>query len=109
MGLGSFLKKSIKNSFRGGSLWGAVDKYIDTPFQDKLRGALGLNAFADIAANQEAQLKAQQQANQLNQANELQNVVQFEDGGTNALSGGSDLRRKQRPTGSYAGGLGLNS
>lgn len=107
MGLGKFLKKSIKNSFRGGSLWGFVDKHIDNPFNEKLKGALGLNAFADIAAGQEAALNAQRQANQLQQANEFQNVVQFEDGGTNV--GGSDLRRKNRPTGSYAGGLGLRS
>jgi hypothetical protein len=107
MGLGSFLKKSIKNSFRGGSLWNmGVDKLHDQ-VSNPIKEALGLNAFADIAAGQDAALKAQQAANQLNQANELQNVVQFEDGGTNV--GGTDLRRKQRPTGSYAGGLGLRS
>lgn len=106
MGLGSFLKKSIKNAFRGGSAWGFVSKAAK-PLEDQVRGALGLNAFADIAQSQQAALNQQAEAMKLQNANSaFQNVVQFEDGGTNM--GASDIRRKKQASGGYSSGLGLN-
>lgn len=101
MGLGSFLKKSIKNSFRGGSLYKLSDKG-----DNMLRDIFGLNAFKDLAAGQDAQIRAQAEQNKLNTANEIQNVVQFED--DVATGGGSDQRRRKTQSGAYARALNLN-
>lgn len=98
MGLSSFLKKTVKSVGLGGIIG------------NQLQGLLGLGGGQDdLARQQEAAMRANAEAMKLQNANNaLSNVVQFEDGGTNTL-GMSDQKRKRVPTGSYAGGLGLNS
>lgn len=105
MGLGSFLKKSIKNSFRGGSLWGSVSK-LAKPVEDQFRNMLGLDALKDLAGAQEQQLRQQQEANKLDASVESQNVAQFDDTSDTSFTG-TDNRRKKKQAGAYSQALGL--
>lgn len=45
--------KSAKNLFRGGSMWGLVDKYVHKPVTKKLQDMIGIGALKDMAAGQE--------------------------------------------------------
>ena len=92
MGIGKFLKKSIKNAFRGGSRL--------------LSGMLGLDALKDLAGAQEAQLRQQQEANKLDASVESQNVAQFDDTSDSGFTG-TDSRRKKKQSGAYSQALGL--
>lgn len=104
MGLGKFLKKSIKNSFRGGSLWDmGVKKIHDQISPQKL---LGLDALKDLAGSQEAQLRQQLEANKLDSAIESQNVATFDDSASSGFTG-TDTRRRKKAAGGYSSGLGL--
>lgn len=105
MGLGSFLKKSIKNAFRGGSMWKFASKAA-APIEDSVRDALGLNALKDLAGAQEAQLRRQQEANKLDASVESQNVAQFDDTSDSGFTG-TDARRKKKQSGAYSQALGL--
>lgn len=105
MGLGSFLKKAIKNSFRGGSMWKFTSKAMK-PIEDQMRGMLGLDALKDLAGAQEAQLRQQQEANKLDASVESQNVAQFDDTSDSGFTG-TDSRRKKKQAGAYSQALGL--
>lgn len=105
MGIGKFLKKSIKNSFRGGSMWSTASK-IAKPVEDQVRGMLGLDALKDLAGMQEQQLRQQQEANKLDASVESQNVAQFDDTSDTTFTG-TDNRRKKKQSGAYSQALGL--
>ena len=105
MGLGSFLKKSIKNNFRGGSMWKFASKAAK-PVEDEVRSMLGLDALKDLAGAQEAQLHRQQEANKLDASVESQNVAQFDDTSDAGFTG-TDSRRKKKQSGAYSQALGL--
>ena len=105
MGLGKFLKTSIKNSFRGGSMWKFASKAAK-PVEDQVRGMLGLDALKDLAGAQEAQLRQQQEANKLDASVESQNVAQFDDTSDTGFTG-TDSRRKKKQSGAYSQALGL--
>ena len=64
----------------------------------------GKTAAENMARTQEEQLRVQGEQAKLNAANEQANVTKFEDTADPALS---DTRRKKRPTGNFASGLGL--
>ena len=70
------------------------------------KGILGLDTGEDLGKKFDQQLQAQQEANKLSAANEVQNVAQFDDSGGDTFSG-SDTRRKKRGAGAYANALGL--
>lgn len=75
----------------------------------KIKGILGLDAGDDLAKQQEAILRQQQEAAKLQAANEIQNVTQFDEAVDPSFVGATtDSRRKKRATGSYASGIGLN-
>ena len=59
----------------------------------------------DLGNPYEAQLKRMQEQQKLQQANERNNVAQFEEAGTETFTG-SDNRRKKRQAGGYSN-LGL--
>lgn len=105
MGLGSFLKKSIKNAFRGGSMWQYASKAAK-PVEDQVRSMLGLDALKDLASAQETQLRQQQEANKLDASVESQNVAQFDDTSETEFTG-TDSRRKKKQSGAYSQALGL--
>lgn len=70
---------------------------------------LGLDAGEDLAKQQEAMLRQQQEAAKLQAANEIQNVAQFDEDVDPSFAGASqDNRRKKKSAGSYASGIGLN-
>lgn len=110
MGLFSKIKKAVtksaKNLFRGGSAWGLVDKYVHKPVTNKLQDMVGIGALKDMAAGQEETLRRQGEAAKLDASNEVQNVAQFDETGTDFTSGGT--RRGKRKTGAFSGGIGLN-
>ena len=64
----------------------------------------GKTAAENMARTQEEQLRIQGEQAKLNAANEVDNVTKFEDTADPVLS---DTRRKKRPTGNFASGLGL--
>ena len=64
----------------------------------------GKTAAENMARTQEEQLRVQGEQAKLNAANEVGNVTKFEDTADPTLS---DTRRKKRPTGNFASGLGL--
>lgn len=66
----------------------------------------GLGAPSDMARQFEEQLNAQREAAKLQAASEATNVVKF-DGDADALSIGTDTRRKKKSAGAYANDLGL--
>lgn len=99
--------KSAKNLFRGGSMWGLVDKYVHKPVTKKLQDMLGIGALKDMAAGQEETLRRQGEASKLDSMNEVQNVTQFDDGGGEDFTGGGS-RRKKRQSGAFSSGIGLN-
>lgn len=69
---------------------------------------LGIDDGADAARKQEELLRQQREAAKLQAANEVQNVVQFDEEPDPSFAGTDDTRRKKRSTGSYASGIGLN-
>lgn len=79
-----------------------------SPLLKPLKGAwdslTGKTAAENMARTQEEQLRIQGEQAKLNAANEVDNVTQFEDSVDPVLS---DTRRKKRPTGNFASGLGL--
>lgn len=105
--VGKALKKSTKNMFRGGSMWGFVDKYVHKPVTRKLQDMLGIGALKDMAAGQEETLRRQGEAAKLDSMNEVQNVTQFDDAGGDDFTGGGS-RRKKRQSGAFSSGIGLN-
>lgn len=105
MGLGKFLKKSVKNAFRGGLMWDQVSK-LTRPITKEIQGMLGLDAMKDLAGAQEAQLRQQQEANKLDASVESQNVAQFDDTSDSGFTG-TDSRRKKKQSGAYSQALGL--
>lgn len=93
MGLGSFFKKVTKSLGLG-----VIGSQL-------FKGILG-GGEDDMARQQDAAMRQQAEQMKLQNANSaFQNVVQFEDGGSNMGTG--DLRRKRQSTGTYSGGLGL--
>lgn len=64
----------------------------------------GKTAAENMARTQEEQLRIQGEQAKLSAANEVDNVTKFEDTVDPVLS---DTRRKKRPTGNFASGLGL--
>ncbi len=101
------IKGSVKNMFRGGSMWKFVDKYAHKPVTKKLQDMLGIGALKDMAAGQEESLRRQGEAAKLDSMNEVQNVTQFDDGGGEDFTGGGS-RRKKRQSGAFSSGIGLN-
>ena len=99
--------KSAKNMFRGGSMWGLVDKYVHKPVTRKLQDTLGIGTLKDMAAGQEESLRKQGEASKLNAMNEVDNITQFDDGGGEDFTGGGALRKK-RQSGAFSSGIGLN-
>lgn len=79
-----------------------------SPLLKPLKGAwdnlTGKTAAENMARTQEEQLRIQGEQAKLNAANEVDNVTKFEDTVDPVLS---DTRRKKRPTGNFASGLGL--
>lgn len=101
------LKGSVKNMFRGGSMWKFVDKYAHKPVTKKLQDMLGIGALKDVAAGQEESLRRQGEAAKLDSMNEVQNVTQFDDSAS-VVSTTSDSIRKKRQSGAFSSGIGLN-
>lgn len=97
MGLFSGIKKLAKKALK-----------LAFPIYKPLKGLwdnlTGKTAAENMARTQEEQLRIQGEQAKLNAANELENVTKFEDT-VNPVS--SDTRRKKRPTGNFASGLGL--
>lgn len=71
------------------------------------RGILGIDTKDDLGKKYDEQLKAQQEANKLNAANEAQNIAQFNDSGGDSTFTGTDTRRRKRDSGAAANALGL--
>lgn len=97
MGLFSGIKKLVKKVLK-----------FTSPLLKPLKGVwnnlTGKTAAENMARTQEAQLRIQGEQAKLNAANEVDNVTKFEDTADPVLS---DTRRKKRPTGNFASGLGL--
>ena len=97
MGLFSGIKKLVKKVLK-----------FTSPLLKPLKGVwnnlTGKTAAENMARTQEAQLRIQGEQAKLNAANEVDNVTKFEDSVDPVLS---DTRRKKRPTGNFASGLGL--
>lgn len=97
MGLFSGIKKLAKKVLK-----------FTSPLLKPLKGVwdnlTGKTAAENMARTQEEQLRIQGEQAKLNAANEVDNVTQFEDTADPVLS---DTRRKKRPTGNFASGLGL--
>lgn len=73
-----------------------------------VKKVLGLDGGDDLAKQQEAMLRRQQEAAKLEAANEIQQVTQFDETVDPSFAGASeDFRRKKRSAGSYASGIGL--
>ena len=97
MGLFSGIKKLAKKVLK-----------FTSPLLKPLKGVwdnlTGKTAAENMARTQEEQLRIQGEQAKLNAANEVDNVVKFEDTADPVLS---DTRRKKRPTGNFASGLGI--
>lgn len=74
------------------------------PLKGVWNNLTGKTAAENMARTQEEQLRIQGEQAKLNAANEVDNVTKFEDTADPVLS---DTRRKKRPTGNFASGLGL--
>lgn len=102
MGLFSSIGKAIKKALK-------FTTRIANPLLKPLKGlwdtVTGKTAQQNMAQAQEAQLKAQQESSKLNAANEIDNVVRIE--GQDINDTVDPTRRKKRPVGSYASGIGL--
>ena len=99
MGLFSGVKKLAKNVLK---LTGVSTLYKGV--KGVWNNLTGKTAAENMARTQEEQLRVQGEQAKLNAANEQDNVTKFEDTADPVLS---DTRRKKRPTGNYASGLGL--
>lgn len=99
MGLFSSIGKAIKKALKLTGI-GAVLK----PVKGLWDSLTGKTAQRNLAQSQEAQLKAQQEQAKLNAANERENVVQIEG---QEVDSTDPVRRKKRPTGAFASGIGL--
>ena len=97
MGLFRSIKKLAKKSL------GFVSRLFK-PIKGVWDNITGKTAAENMARAQEEQLRVQGEQAKLNAANEQANVTKFEDTADPALS---DTRRKKRPTGNFASGLGL--
>ena len=97
MGLFKSIKKLAKKSL------GFVSQ-VFKPIKGVWDNLTGKTAAENMARAQEKQLRVQGEQAKLNAANEVDNVTKFEDTADPVLS---DTRRKKRPTGNYASGLGL--
>ena len=97
MGLFSGIKKLVKKVLK-----------FTSPLLKPLKGVwnnlTGKTAAENMARTQEEQLRIQGEQAKLSAANEVDNVTKFEDTADPVLS---DTRRKKRPTGNFASGLGL--
>ena len=97
MGLFKGIKKLAKKTLK-----------LVSPIYKPLKGAwdniTGKTAAENMARTQEEQLRIQGEQAKLKAANEVDNVAKFEDTADPVLS---DTRRKKRPTGNFASGLGL--
>lgn len=97
MGLFSGIKKLVKKALK-----------LASPLVKPLKGVwdnlTGKTAAENMARTQEEQLRIQGEQAKLKAANEIENVTKFEDTVDPVLS---DTRRKKRPTGNFASGLGL--
>lgn len=100
MGLFSSIGKAIKKALKFTGV-GALFK----PVKGLWDSLTGRTAQKNMAQAQEAQLKAQQESSKLNAANEIDNVVRIE--GQDINDTVDPTRRKKRPVGSYASGIGL--
>ena len=99
MGLFSGIKKLAKKALKLTGLSG-----IARSLKGVWSNITGKTAAENMARTQEEQLRIQGEQAKLNAANEVDNVTQFEDTVDPVLS---DTRRKKRPTGNFASGLGL--
>lgn len=99
MGLFSGIKKLAKKVLKLTGL-GTVAKGLKGVWNN----ITGKTAAENMARTQEEQLRIQGEQAKLNAANEIDNVTKFEDSVDPVLS---DTRRKKRPTGNFASGLGL--
>lgn len=99
MGLFSGIKKLAKKALKLTGLSG-----LASGVKGIWNNLTGKTAAENMARTQEEQLRIQGEQAKLNAANELENVTQFEDTVDPVLS---DTRRKKRPTGNFASGLGL--
>lgn len=97
MGLFSGIKKLAKK------VLGFVSPLLK-PLKGVWNNLTGKTAAENMARTQEEQLRIQGEQAKLNAANEVDNVTKFEDSVDPVLS---DTRRKKRPTGNFASGLGL--
>lgn len=99
MGLFSGIKKLVKKALK---LTGVSQAFgAAKGLWDNLTGK---TAAENMAKTQEAQLKAQAESAKLESANEVQNVVKFDEGGSTS----NDLiRRKKSSTGAFSSGIGL--
>ena len=97
MGLFSGIKKLAKKAL------GFMSPLLK-PLKGVWYNLTGKTAAENMARTQEEQLRIQGEQAKLKAANELENVTKFEDTVDPVLS---DTRRKKRPTGNFASGLGL--
>lgn len=99
MGLFSGIKKLAKKALKLTGL-----SHISKAVKGVWDNLTGKTAAENMARTQEEQLRIQGEQAKLNAANEMNNVTKFEDTVDPVLS---DTRRKKRPTGNFASGLGL--
>ena len=97
MGFFSGIKKLAKKAL------GFVSPLLK-PLKNVWNNLTGKTAAENMARTQEEQLRIQGEQAKLSAANEVDNVTKFEDTADPVLS---DTRRKKRPTGNFASGLGL--
>ena len=97
MGLFKGIKKLTKESL------GFISQ-VFKPIKGVWDNITGKTAAENMARTQEEQLRIQGEQAKLKAANEVDNVTKFEDTADPVLS---DTRRKKRPTGNFASGLGL--
>ena len=97
MGLFKSIKKLSKKAL------GFVSRAFK-PIKGVWDNLTGKTAAENMARTQEEQLRIQGEQAKLKAANEVDNVTKFEDTADPVLS---DTRRKKRPTGNFASGLGL--
>ena len=102
MGLFSGIKKLAKKTLGFVKDWNK--KMWINPLKNVWNNLTGKTAAENMARTQEEQLRIQGEQAKLKAANEVDNVVKFEDTADPVLS---DTRRKKRPTGNFASGLGL--
>ena len=99
MGLFSGIKKLAKKALKLTGL-----PVLASGIKGVWNNLTGKTAAENMARTQEEQLRIQGEQAKLKAANEVDNVTKFEDTVDPVLS---DTRRKKRPTGNFASGLGL--